>query len=369
MVEALVGNDLVINEDSCNLSCAYCLTGQSNLKQSHCEQLIFQPPKIASYEPGNALGRQLHTVVERIKGRFGTPYLKVTGGEIFLVKGIMNFLERMSRQHEILVVQTNGLLVREEHLKAFRDWGNVVIQISLDSHLYEGNSYRVPNQTAHNKLISRIEAILESGLPVEIYGVINDRSVGDLEAIARWLGGFASKPVYMPFPVRGPDTDRFRIRDDQVVHVEQLVERYDDYAAVLGPRAYFDRLLSFYRNGERRFRCHLPRLVISSFSDGLVTACPNIWFSELGNAVEGDWPSIAAKVGTTGLYQALLAPQPRLEACKGCFTPWDVLSMYVDGEITADELSAIPVYASPTIRALIDRYRAEIGTSDAAPNT
>ena len=360
MVDALVGNDLVINEDSCNLSCAYCLTGQSNLKQGHSQQLIFQPPKTACYAKGEKLDHNLKTTIGRIKDSFGAPYLKVTGGEI------MDFLKEMSSCHEVLVVQTNGMLVKDEHLQAFLDWGNVVIQISLDSHLYEGNSYRVPDRDVHDRLMARITAILESGLPTEIYGVINDRSVGDLTATAEWLTGFKKPPVYTPFPVRGPDAADFKIRDDQIVHIENLVARFDEFRSVLGPRAYFNRLLSFYRHGERRYRCHLSRLVISSFSDGVVTACPNIWFSQLGNAVEGDWEAIARKVGKTGLYQALLSPRPRLDACKGCFTPWDVLSMYVDGEITADELAATPAYASPGIRNIIDRYRAEVGAADAA---
>ncbi|MBD2830396.1 hypothetical protein ID875_27335 [Streptomyces globisporus] len=47
--------------------------------------------------------------------------------------------------------------------------------------------------------------------------------------------------------------------------------------------------MSFYRNSGRTFRCHLPRMVISTFSDGAVTPCPNIWFSNMGNLLEDDW--------------------------------------------------------------------------------
>ncbi|MFC5719505.1 radical SAM protein [Streptomyces gamaensis] len=353
----MIGNDLVINEDSCNLSCTYCLTGQSNLKESHSLQLIFEPPKRDSYAPDSPLGRRVDTVADRLREHFDLPLLKVTGGEIFLVRGIMDFLEEQARKYEVLVIQTNGVLVREDHLERFRSWGNTVLQVSLDSHLHHGNSHRVQSADLHRKVVAAVSRILGSGLPVEIYAVLNDRSVTEISAFAEWLGGFANPPVCFPFPVRGPDAERFRVRPEQLHHVEELAGRYEEFAAVLPPRAYFDRLTRFYREGRRTFRCHLPRLVVSTFSDGMVTPCPNIWFSDMGNALEDDWQRTLRRLGTTGMYQALLAPRPRLSACHGCFTPWDTLSMYFEDEITLDELCAAPTYAPPRIRESIRRAK------------
>ncbi|MFI6287510.1 radical SAM protein [Streptomyces sp. NPDC051018] len=363
MIDGLIGNDLVVNEDSCNLSCTYCLTGQSNLKQAHSEQLIFRPPTRDSYEPDSLLGKQLPLIDRRIDSTFRVPLLKVTGGEIFLVAGVMDFLREQAAEHEVLVIQTNGVLVRDAHLAAFAEWGNVVLQVSLDSHLHSGNSHRVASAKLHAKVVERIDAILDSGLDVEVYGVLNDRSVGELPAFAAWLADRPVPPVFFPFPVRGPDSGQFAVRPDQVHHIEEFAARYDEFAAVLPPRAYTDRLLSFYREGGRTFRCHLPRMVISTFSDGVVTPCPNIWFSNMGNLLEDDWEDTLSRVGETGLYQALLSPRPRLDACKGCFTPWDTLSMYFDDEITLDELCSAPTYAPAGIRRLIaegkERYLAE----------
>ncbi|MFL6137243.1 MAG: radical SAM protein [Frankiaceae bacterium] len=354
MIETLLGNDLVVNEDSCNLSCTYCLTGQSNLKQAHAEQRIFGPPVKDRFGPGTQLGQRLPLIDGRIDETFNVPLLKVTGGEVFLVAGVMEFLRAQAAEHEVLIVQTNGVLVGEEHLAEFASWGNVVMQVSLDSHLFSGNSYRVHSESLHAKVLRRIEAIIDSGLPVEVYSVLNDRSVEEMEQFAEWLAARRQPPVYFPFPVRGPDSERFQVRPDQVPAIEQFVARYDDLATVLPPMAYFDRLLSFYREGGRTFRCHLPRLVISTFSDGMVTPCPNIWFSDMGNLLDDGYGETLSRVGSSALYRALLAPRPRLKACRGCFTPWDTLSMYFEDEITLDELCAAPSYGAPRIRALIE---------------
>lgn len=361
----MLGNDLVVNEDSCNLTCAYCLTGQSNLKESHREQLIRKPPKVAHYGADTALGRRLDTISDRLGGHFRNPFLKVTGGEIFLVKGIMDFFEREARRHEILVIQTNGMPVREAYLERFREWGNVVLQVSLDSHRYEGNSYRARNPAFHDKMLEKTRVIVESGVPTEIYAVMHDRSIGDLTGFAGWLSSLKHPAVLLPFPIRGPDRDTYwPPADKSIAAVEEALDAGDRLRAVLPPRLYLETMARFIATGQREIRCHLPRLVMSSFSDGGVTPCPNIWFNILGNVLDEDWQAAAAKVGRTIIYQALLAPRPRLEACKTCFTPWDLLSFYFEDLITLDQLCVSPTYARPAIRALLESEKGEVRAAD-----
>ena len=80
----LLANDLVVNEDSCNLSCEYCLTGQSNMKDQHSELRIFQPPVRDACHPDTPLGERLRTVARRVKDAHDNPVLKLTGGELHL---------------------------------------------------------------------------------------------------------------------------------------------------------------------------------------------------------------------------------------------------------------------------------------------
>jgi len=256
-------------------------------------------------------------------------------------------------------VQTNAALISPRQIERLAALPNLVLQISLDSHIFEGNSLRVPREDLHRKIVARIEALLDAGLAIEIYTVLTHRSIVHLESFAAWLAGRDGDIYFQPFPVRGPDSDRFAVRPDQLQLVDDFVAAAPRYRAILPPPPYLDRLARFYREGERRFGCHLPRLVVSSFSDGTLTPCPNIWFSDLGNLLGEAWEDTLARVGTSPLYRALVSPRPRLDACKGCFTPWDLLSMYMDDEITLDELGQSPAYAHHDIRTLLAEVKAE----------
>lgn len=359
-ISRLLGNDLVINENSCNLSCTYCLTGQSNLKSEHEDQLIFQTPTAAKYVPGEGLASRLDLIVDRVDKKLGPPVLKLTGGEIFIVKGIMDFVEKVAANHEAIIVQTNGLPLTDDKIDRLAALGNITVQISLDSVNYEGNGYRVRSAAIHDKVIERISRVISSGLPLEIYAVLNDRSAPYLRETLEWCGQFRDNPPQIfPFPVRGPGCESFRVRPDQYHYIDALGPMLAEFAHVLPPRPYLDRLSAFYKDGMRSWRCHLPKMVVSTFDDGIVTPCPNIWFNKMGDVTADNWEDTLEKVDNTAFYELLLGDRPRLNACKGCFTPWDTISLYFDDLISLDDLCRAPSYASPGVRALLESKKAE----------
>lgn len=357
----LLGNDLVINEESCNLGCHYCLTGQSNMKAGHTDQLIFEPPTFDEYREDTDLGKRLHTIVDRVNSELAPPLIKLTGGEIFIIKGMMDFVEKMAQEHVSVIVQSNGLTLSSDKIQRLAKLKNVIIQISLDSNEYEGNSYRVQSEKLHNKLMNRIAAVAHAGLPTEIYAVLNDKSAPHMASLVKWCAQFDENPLQIfPFPVRGPDSQKYQVRPEQYHYVDGLHDMLDQYDHVLPPKEYLDRLSAFYHDGERSWRCHLPRLVVSTFSDGVATPCPNIWFHSMGKLTEdASWKGALDQVNRTAFYELLLGSRPRLDACKGCFTPWDTLSLYFESKISLDELCRAPSYAAPPIRALLESKKKE----------
>src|SRR5271163_130739 len=124
----LLGNDFVINENNCNLSCQYCLTGQSNLKKSHEEQLIFKNPKSEKYSADSILKNDIDVVEQKLKNEFKFLMIKLTGGEIFLIKNFVDFINKIANKYEVVILQTNGILIKENALNNLEALNNIVVQ-------------------------------------------------------------------------------------------------------------------------------------------------------------------------------------------------------------------------------------------------
>jgi len=351
-----VVNDLVIQEDSCNLACEYCLTGQSLFKEDHSMQRIFDPPRLLSCLPGTALHERLYTVLDGLSP-LELPVIKISGGEVLLIQGIMEFVEELSRRFETVVILTNGIPLTEARLERLSELRNVVLQLSLDSTRFRGNSYRVQSEAVHATLMERVLRILRSGLAAEIYLVLNDRSIEDLEASLRDLAPFAGSTAVFPFPVRGPQRLRYLPRDDQRFMLFDVLDRADSFGGILPSRPYLERLRRFFLDGGRTFACHLPRIAFTTFDDGAVTSCPNIWFNKIGNLVQETPELVLKNLGSSAFRRLLLADHPRINACKACFTPWDPVSLYFEGEIGLEDLARVPVYRGPRTQRRIQEIR------------
>lgn len=351
-----VVNDLVIQEDTCNLACEYCLTGQSQFKEAHSLLKIFEAPRKLTCEPGSELHQRLLRILDATRDH-DVPVVKISGGEVMLIRGILRFIEELSARYETVVVLTNGVPLSDRRLARLSELGNVVLQLSLDSTRFHGNSYRVRTPEIHDAFFRRVERILDAGLPTEIYQVLNDRSIEDFastcEDLARWAGHVS----LFPFPVRGPLRDRFLVRPEQVAPFLAVLNDAGRYAGLLPSAPYRRRLARFLGDGERRFRCHLPRIAFTSFDDGSVTSCPNIWFNQVGNFITQPAAEVLNDLTASPFRRLLLAERPRIDACKACFTPWDPLSLYFEGELTLEQLAEVPVYRGNRTRRRLHEIR------------
>ncbi len=167
--------------DRCNLRCFYCMPA---------EGLHFLPKeKLLSYEEMLRL-TSLFT-------EMGVEKIRITGGEPFVRKDLISFLERLSVDKNLgnLSVTTNGILTKP-FLPKLKAIGIANINMSLDS-VEENNFNRISRRKEFASVMDTFHQMIADGFKVKINAVIMD-GVNDHEIIA--LAKMAMKyPVSVRF--------------------------------------------------------------------------------------------------------------------------------------------------------------------------
>jgi hypothetical protein len=140
--------------------------------------------------------------------------------------------------------------------------------------------------------------------------------------------------------------------------VDELFAHFDRLEGVLPPRGYFERLADFGRQGRRTFRCRIPLTHVQTFDDGVVASCSNCWASSLGNL--SDEESVFDQVGKATIHRLFLKDPPRFPFCRGCFTPFDVVNVYLDGDCELEDLTAMDLFSSRVVQNRLLELRESI---------
>lgn len=199
--------------DRCNLRCVYCMPPQGIPLRGHHEML--------SYEEMLFLTRLLTGL--------GISKLRITGGEPFVRKGLMDFLHQALRIPGLKSVHitTNGVLT-EPHLPALKEMGLAGINLSLDT-LQRERFARIARRDLFDAVRHTLSKILQSGIPLKINSVIqkgfNEDEIVPLALIAR------EHPVHVRFieqmPFHGGAAERVPVLTAPDIQ-KILQERFPD---------------------------------------------------------------------------------------------------------------------------------------------
>ena len=142
--------------DRCNLRCFYCMP----------EEGINYVPKeeLLSYE-------EMHRTVSLL-ATMGIEKVRITGGEPFVRKGMMSFMESIYKIPGIaqLNLTTNGTMT--EHLvKDFKKVGIQSVNLSLDS-LDPERFFNITRRNELPKVLSTLDALLREEIEVKINAVL-----------------------------------------------------------------------------------------------------------------------------------------------------------------------------------------------------
>ncbi len=200
--------------DRCNLRCFYCMPDKG-IRFLPKEQLL-------SYEEMLRLSDLLTSM--------GVDKIRITGGEPFVRKDLIDFLEKLSLNSQLnkLSITTNGILTKPflPHLKAL---GINQINLSLDS-LNEANFNKISRREEFSNVMNTFHQMLADGFRVKINAVImegiNDHEIGDLAELA------VKYPVSVRFieemPFNGSTNNHTTIKWDHLKILKELKIKYPD---------------------------------------------------------------------------------------------------------------------------------------------
>ena len=192
--------------DRCNLRCTYCMP----------EEGINYLPRneILSYEEMERLIRLL--------ARMGVTKVRITGGEPFVRKGLMDFLRRINANQGIeeIHITTNGVLT-EQHVPELNHIGIAGINLSLDT-MDRKHFIDITRRDEFDRVMATFHKILEYNIPLKVNAVVMGSMNSDqIVPLAKLTKEFAIEMRYieeMPFNGQTNEIPNLRWNARQILH-------------------------------------------------------------------------------------------------------------------------------------------------------
>lgn len=356
-------NDFVVMEDVCNANCEYCITSGSEFKSKHdikdVGRIKFHLEKLLQednrYRPGMELYKRINKVLGSLYQYTQPKIMKVSGGEIFLIDGIMDMFREHASRYRRIQILTNGLLLNREKIEELATIPNLCLQLSMDGHTLDLNYYRIKSQELQDKICKNLRYACESGIPVEINCVLTDKNVEEIYDFACYLKQF-DHVLFLPYPVRSHPQERFFPQKHQLHSLDKLISEYESLKTVLPPSVYLEKLRDYLLYEKYERNCYISSCIYQAFDDGIITPCPNIWFKSLGNILEREEQTVD-KILNSNFSKIVQRKQNLLRECSRCFTPWEILNLYFEDQVGIKDLKHIYLYNDEEILAYLEKKK------------
>lgn len=204
--------------DRCNLRCKYCMPAGG---------INFLPrEEILSYEE---LERTVRILVD-----MGISKVRITGGEPFVRKDLITFMDRISRIKKLqkIALTTNGTLLAP-HIPKLEEIGVSSINLSLDS-LDPDRFHDITRRDQFDKVMETFHLLTESTIPVKINAVVmENQNTEDIIPLAELTRRYAVSVRFieeMPFNGEGGNGSVLTWTHDKILN--RLQQEYPDLQAI-----------------------------------------------------------------------------------------------------------------------------------------
>lgn len=368
-----VVHDQRIIDEFCNLACDYCEgftpsafsfrpdeDGRLTNMPETWRWMVSDSPELTALIPETprtqdffSLGK---TVVGEVAKRAESKILKLSGGEITLYDGLVDYVRGVHGDYTAVQVLTNGYKLSREDIDAYAEMGNIYFQVSLDGANKDTNYARTHNPAITQRVVENIQYIAQREMPVEINCVLTKHNTGSFEDMLVTFQD-TSDTVIIPRPVRGEPKEVMDFTQEQLADFKAVVlGKYDQYKHLLPPKIYLERLIEMMEQSSRSDRCYVPYFVmgVNNYGDAETCSCGGD-MPLLGNVLSEPDAIFAKHEGFTNY-----SPDIPYDDCGYCMTQYEFLNLYVEGLVTAEEMRRIPTYRYDGVIDQIEATRAEL---------
>ena len=248
--------------DRCNLRCFYCMPASG---------MTFLPRKeLLSYE-------EMERLI-KILAKMGVSKVRITGGEPFVRRDLVDFLRRAKaiKGIEEIHITTNGVLTKK-YVPILKDIGIASINLSLDT-LDKEKFKELTRRDEFDKVWDTFNAILEHDIPLKLNAVVIDgKNTDDIIPMVELAEKY---PVGIRFieemPFNGGDAHFQKIKWDHHKILETIQSKYPNISTV---KSAVDSTSSNYQIDGYRGTFG----IIAAYSRTFCGSCNRIRITSQGN--------------------------------------------------------------------------------------
>ncbi|AWW31404.1 GTP 3',8-cyclase MoaA [Echinicola strongylocentroti] len=207
--------------DNCNLRCQYCMP-EEGVQFAHKKELL----------TWDELMLLSQSFVE-----MGVDKIRITGGEPFVRKGLMDFLDKLAKLEglEEISITTNATLIGP-HIPHLKKLGITKINISFDS-LDKARFNAITRRDQYDIVMTNIQRMMEEGFDVKLNCVVMDGQ--NTEDIIPFIHYVQDHPITVRFleemPFNGHSDGTSTLKWDYIAILEHIKSHFGPFEKLPAP--------------------------------------------------------------------------------------------------------------------------------------
>ena len=346
--------DQRIAEEFCNFKCEYCggfypddysiskdELGNLKLPKEWYKKINKYPNVIKNYFKEERTLEQFYYLSKDIMNKtsllIDSDILKISGGELTLYSQLCDFVDSIHNKYISIQILSNGFNLDNNDILRYKKMGNISFQISIDGVTPKSNYSKTHSEFITKKVLENIKLLLKNNIGVEINCVLTKYNTNTFIDFLEYFKD-AKNFIVVPRPVRGEPRKIIDFSKQQVREFEKhVMDNYEKYKQILPPKKYLERLINIMKTKKRKFNCYIPFFVQSIDGYGNFEMCP------LGLKYENNKNILDNSINNKEiLINCNYNINNKYDLCNYCIVQFEMLNLYVDQEISEEELKKLP---------------------------